>query len=137
MVASHASLACPNMGKLAKVRNKSSGGSSNLYWGELSPFLIMGVRVRLEGGNCRPPTRRSPNHLSCPGFSHITHRANYCSKYLPPTFHANSIYDNLITPCPPTNKLISTHLVALVPQQVFLQLLTHLTKGVSLRVSPV
>ena len=83
LVASHASLACPSVGKLAKVRNKSSGGSSNLYWGELSPFLIMGVRVRLEGGNCRPPTRRSPNHLGCPGFSHITHLANNCSKYLP------------------------------------------------------
>ena len=49
----------------------------------------------------------------------------------------NLIYDNLISPCPPTNILISTHLVALVPQQVFLQLLTHLTKGVSLWVSPV
>ena len=54
LVASHAGIACPSVGKLAKVRNKSSGdgSSSNLCWGELSPFLIKGVRVRLEGGNC-------------------------------------------------------------------------------------
>ena len=89
LIASHASFASHNVGKLAKVRcNKSSGGSSNLCWGERSPFLKMG-RVRLEGGNCRPPSGRSSTHLGCPRISHIPNN-------IPTTLSTNVSYPTII-----------------------------------------
>ena len=89
LIASHASFASHNVGKLAKVRcNKSSGGSSNLCWGERSPFLKMG-RVRLEGGNCRPPSGRSSTHLGCPRISQLPYN-------IPTTLSTNVSYPTII-----------------------------------------
>ena len=111
LLASHASNACPsNVGKLlAKVRNKSSGSGGNLCWGERSPFLMMGVRVRLECGNCRPPTRRRSTNLGCPGFSHIPNLLPNKPTNLPNTLSCQILYPTLFMVT--YNSLPNTYLI--------------------------
>ena len=138
------------VGKSTRGKNRSSSCSGgNLFLWQQLPFFIRGGKVRLEGGNCRPPCWRASSFLRHDTYqtSNSTNRTNpakysvwnYAQKHwwTKPKKHFvphEKISKNQsqiphhglpnIANCTPST---FSHLVALVPQQIFLQLFTHFT----------